>query len=164
MNQFLDNSISERSKITNNRLNERIISSQFLQPYLDARPVSTKYATMPIVDLRKPISVPMTQTATYNQHAIFNPGDNAPWSGYASQINTESQLKNQIFALQKGSQSVYIPSSKSDLYQYKWDAKYETQPFPELFKTEKFETFNPNQANAGYGIFSNHTRQQRNET
>ena len=163
MNQFLDNSISERSKITNNRLNERIISSQVLQPYLDARPVSTKYATLPIVDLRKPILVPMTQTATYNQRTIFNPGDSAPWSGYASHINTESQLKNQIFALQKGSQSVYIPSSKSDLYQCGWDSKPEIQPFPDLFKTEKFDTFNPNPSNNGYGVFSNHTREQRNE-
>ena len=163
MNQFLDNSISERSKITNNRLNERIISSQFLQPYLDARPVSTKYATLPIVDLRKPIDVPMTQTATYNQNTVFNPGDSAPWSGYASQINTESQLKNQIFALQSCSQAVYVPSSNSDLYQYKWEPKQEKQPFPDLFKTETFEPFNPNPANNGYGLFSNHTRQQRNE-
>jgi hypothetical protein len=163
MNKFADNSISERSNITNNRLNERIISSQYLQPYLDARPVSTKYATLPIVDLRKPISTPMTQTATYNQHAIFNPGDSAPWSGYASQINTESQLKNQIFALQKNSQAVYIPSSKSDLYQFKLESTHEKQPFPDLFNAEPFNTFNPNPANNGYGAFSNHTRQQRNE-
>ena len=163
MSQFSDNSILERSNITNNRLNERIISSQVLQPYLDARPVSTKYSILPIVDLRKPISVPMRQSATYNQRAIFNPGDSAPWSGYASQINTESQLKNQIFALQKGSQSVYVPSSNSDLYQCKWETKPEMQPFPDLFRTEQFDTFNPNPSNNGYGVFSNHTREQRNE-
>ena len=49
--------------------------------------------------------------------STFNPGNaTAPWSGYASKVNVESELKNQIFALQHCNQSEFVPKSSSDLY------------------------------------------------
>ena len=40
----------------------------------------------------------------------------APFSGFVENVDVESVLRNQIFALQKNDQAVYVPSSKSDLY------------------------------------------------
>ena len=157
-------SCSQINNDTNQRIYDRNVPSQMLQPYLSVRPVMTKYSLMPIVDPRAPISVPMEQQPLYNVHTVFNPGNTqSPWSGFASNINNESILRNQVFALQKCSQSVYVPGSNSDLYQYSFKTeksgnKY--QPFPGLFRKEHFNEFNPNPENIGDGIFMNHTRQQ----
>jgi hypothetical protein len=150
---------------TNTRIYNRNIPSQPLQPYLDSRPVLTKYSIMPIVDPRKQIDVPLIQLATYSPHAIFNPGnDFGPWSGFSSNVNHESELRNQIFALQSCSQATYVPSSKSSLYEVKWQnkAKSMSQPFPDLFKKEEFLPTNPNaySEKIGYALFNNATRQQ----
>jgi hypothetical protein len=156
---------SQREKLQNEKLYKRNIPSKMLQPYLDARPVLTKYSIMPIVDPRKEINEPFRQEPTYNLKHTFNPGnDMAPWSGYASNVNHESDLRNQIYALQKCDQSVYVPSSKSSLYQCKWENKnvQVSQPFPGLFEKESFCMFNPN-PNAekiGFSLFNNATRQQ----
>lgn len=147
---------------TNQRIYDRNIPSQMLQPYLDARAVSTKYSLLPIVDPRKELSVPMTQMPIYNSQKVFNPGNSqSPWSGFASSVNVESELRNQIYALQKCSQSVYVPDSKSDLYQSSFrPQKSVHQPFQELFKREQFSEFNPNVENIGQGLFLNSTRTQ----
>jgi hypothetical protein len=103
----------------------------------------------------------MEQLPIYSQEQIFNPGTAAPWSGYASNVNVESDLRNQIFALQKCSQAVYVPSSNSDLYEFGFKpTKQEVQPFPNLFAREQFSQFNPNPENVGHDVFYNSTRQQ----
>ena len=150
---------------TNDRIYNRNITSQTLQPYLDSRPVLTKYSIMPIVDPRKQIDTPLIQRATYTPETIFSPGnDFGPWSGYASNVNHESELRNQIFALQSCSQATYVPSSKSSLYEVKWQNKMKSmeQPFPDLFKQEQFVPTNPNAhpEKIGYALFNNATRQQ----
>lgn len=155
--------VSDIHRQTNNKIYDRNLPSQMLQPYLDVRPVMTKYSHFPIVDPRKPISVPLIQQPTYNIHTTFNPGNaQAPWSGFASNINTESELRNQIYALQKCSQAVYVPSSKSDLYDYKFQTKTQPNPHELLFKGETFSSFNPNPAPelCGSFIFNNNTRCQ----
>ena len=149
----------------NRRIYDRNIPSQILQPYLNVRPVMTKYSIMPIVDPRAPIKTPLEQMPLYNTSKVFNPGNaTAPWSGYASNVNVESELRNQIYALQKCSQSVYVPNSNSDLYKFSFKADkqggQQYQPFPELFTEEKFNSFNPNPENVGDGLFNNCTRQQ----
>jgi len=158
---------SKIQDITNQRIYDRNIPSQFLQPYLDVRPVMTKYSVMPIVDPRKSSNVNMKQNPIYNSSYVFNPGNTkSPWSGYASQVNTESELKNQIFALQRCSQSVYVPSSNSDLYNFSFNPEKinnEVNVFSNLFKEEKFSSFNPNTQNIGNELFNNYTRQQIRE-
>jgi len=156
---------SQISNMTNQKWYDRNIPSAFLQPYLDVRPVSTKYSIMPIVEPRKHIFVPMEQLPTYNPHQVFNPGNTqSPWSGY--NVNVESELKNQIFALQKCSQSVYVPSSHSDLYHFGFQSNQHAsiqQPFPNLFKKEKFNNFDPNPEKIGEGLFYNNTRNETRE-
>jgi len=146
----------------NSRIYERNIPSQPLQAYLDVRSVPTKYSIMPIVDPRAPISVNMVQLPIYNINSTFNPGNTqSPWSGYASRVNSESELRNQIFALQKCSQAAYVPNSNSDLYNYGFTPKNNVeQPFQELFRKEKFDSFNPNIENVGHSLFMNNTRVQ----
>ena len=154
---------SKMQEQTNHRIYDRNIPSQMLQPYLDVRPVMTKYSYFPIVDPRKKISVPLVQAPTYNVNTIFNPGNaTAPWSGFASNVNTESELRNQIYALQKCSQSVYVPNSNSDLYNYKFKTVKQANPHELLFKSDGFSSFNPNPdaSVVGSGIFYNNTRCQ----
>jgi hypothetical protein len=154
---------------TNSRIYDRNIPSQVLQPYIEARSVSTKYSLLPIVDPRKKIDVPMAQYPTFSTNSVFNPGNSqSPWSGYASSVNQESELRNQIFALQKCSQAVYVPSSTSDLYQYHFSNQSQgqdqiQQPFPDLFQKQHFDSFNPNTSNIGQGVFLNSTRAQLKE-
>lgn len=160
---FNQQCVSEIHKETNNRIYDRNIPSHMLQPYLDVRPVSTKYSYLPIVDPRKQPTVQLNQQPTYNVHQVFNPGNSqSPWSGFATNINIESELRNQIYALQKCSQSVYVPKSNSDLYDYKFKTKTQHNPHELLFKNETFNTFNPNPDNnvCGFGIFNNSTRCQ----
>ena len=143
--EYNDQTASQKASTMNIRAYSRNLPSSQLQPYLDARAVSTKYALMPIVDLRTPIQTPLTQQATFNPRNTFNPGnDFGPWSGFASNVNKESDLRGQINALQECSQAFYVPSSSSDLYKYGWRQNNSiAQPFPELFKNEHFNSFNP---------------------
>lgn len=148
---------------TNTRIYNRNIPSHMLQPYLDVRPVMTKYSYFPVVDPRKEISVPLIQMPTYNVHQTFNPGNSmAPWSGFSSNINVESELRNQIYALQKCSQSVYVPNNSSDLYNYKFNTVTQPNLHQLLFQKDSFASFNPNpdSKTVGSGIFYNNTRSQ----
>jgi hypothetical protein len=164
IHNYLDQSTSQRQQIVYLRSYERNIPSNPLQPYLDAKPVMTKYSILPIVDPRKQIDTPLIQQATYNPAKMYNPGnDSGPWSGYASNINHESELRNQCFALQNCTQASYIPSSKSSLYNVNWQNNNKPQqPFPDLFQTEQFCPINPNSnpTQVGYALFNNATRQQ----
>ena len=164
LNAYVDQPCSQRQETVYLRTYRRNIPSSPLQPYLDARPVQTKYSIMPIVDPRRRVDTPLIQQPTYSVKNVFNPGnDVAPWSGYASNVNNESELRNQIFALQSCGQAVYVPSSQSSLYNVQWQNQVAVnQPFPDLFKEEKFNPVNRNQHpdKIGYALFNNATRQQ----
>lgn len=164
IHSYSDTSTLDRQTITNMRTFERNIPSKPLQSYLDVRPVSTKYALLPVIDLRANNSTtqPLIQYATYSQSSVYNPADGAPWCGYASNVNDESILRNQVYALQKCSQSVYIPSSKSSLYEHKFKNSHPvSQPHSGLFQTDTYHTTNHNQGNnIGYAMFNNDTRHQ----
>ena len=163
MNNCNQLNVSKIHQETNTRIYDRNIPSQMLQPYLDVRPVMTKYSYFPIVDPRKNNSVPLIVQPTFNPHAVFNPGNTtSPWSGFASNVNTESELRNQIYALQKCSQAVYVPSSKSDLYNYDFTPKPTPQTHSLLFEKDTFSQFNPNpdSKTVGAGMFFNSTRVQ----
>lgn len=162
-NQNQNECNSKIQETTNIRIYDRNIPSQTLQPYLDVRPVLTKYSYLPIVDPRRRIGVPLKQQPTYNAHTVFNPGNTtSPWSGFAANINKESELRNQIYALQKCSQAVYVPNSSSDLYQYKFHSTKQPNPHELLFKNDTFSHFNPNPEPEMIGsqIFLNSTRSQ----
>jgi hypothetical protein len=164
INSYIDQPTSQRQQTVYLRSYERNIPSQPLQPYLDARPVMTKYSILPIFDVRKASETPLIQRATFTPESVFNPGnDSGPWSGYASNINHESELRSQIFALQSCSQATYVPSSNSSLYKVNWQNNNKpAQPFPDLFKNEQFCPSNPNlyPDTIGNALFNNATRQQ----
>ena len=154
---------SQVQEQTNTRIYDRNIPSQPLQPYLDVRPVMTKYSYFPIVDPRKELNVSLQNMPTYQVNKVFNPGNTqSPWSGFASNINKESELRNQVFALQKCSQSVYVPNSNSDLYNYKFKTIKQENPHELLFQNESFSQFNPNPDSkiVGSRMFMNSTRVQ----
>ena len=88
----------ERTQQLNSRIAERNIPSGPLQPQFSLRPVSTKYALLPIVDRQPKSNVPIKTLPTYNPAITFNPGSAfAPWSGFSTNINEESKLRNQYF-------------------------------------------------------------------
>ena len=154
---------SKIQELTNTRIYDRNIPSQVLQPYLDVRPVMTKYSYFPIVDPRKELTIPLQVAPSFNTNTVFNPGNTqSPWSGLASNINLESELRNQIYALQSCSQSVYVPNSNSDLYNYSFKPKHTPQTHSLLFQKDNFSEFNPNPdvKTVGTGIFMNSTRVQ----
>ena len=161
---YRDTLVSDRHKITNDRFYNRVVPSAPLQPYLSVAPVQTKFTVLPMRDLRKQINEPMEQLGTFKPDQMFNPGSSAgPWSGFASSINTESILRNQVFALQKASQTVYVPSSKSDLYQYGFDTPSVKQPFSLLFENYSPQHTTPLVDQIKGGMFNNSTRTQREE-
>jgi len=155
---------SQIQEAQNKEIYSRNIPSQPLQPYIDVRPVMTKYSYFPIVDPRREIGLKLQQQPTFDTQTVFNPGNTqSPWSGFASNINTESELRNQIYALQKCSQAVYVPNSTSDLYTYSFRPNNQNhQAHSLLFQEETFDKFNPNpnDKQIGSGLFMNSTRTQ----
>ena len=149
----------ERAKQLNDRISDRNIPSASLQPQYSMRPVLSKYSIMPILDQRATPSVPMDTFPVFNPEQTFNPGNaQAPWSGFSSNVNTESILRNQVFALQSCEQAYYVPSSKSDMYNVRVPEKYVEQPHPDLFNRQQFCTHNPNEHNLANKFFNNSTR------
>lgn len=159
-----------RQNDINNRLWSRNLPSAPLQPYFTPRPVLTKYATLPIVDTPAHVpTVSVPRYPTYSPEAVFNPGTStAPWSGYASNVHVETELRNQYYALQDCPQNVYIPSSNSDLYRLQWRHSASLpafagahNPHPLLFndavtpQTSFAVTPSPQ---AGWKVFNNQTR------
>jgi len=153
----------ERTEELSKRMYNRNIPSSTLQPQFSMRAVATKYDLMPVLDRHAPSSVPIKTEPTYNIGKVFNPGTaQAPWSGFAANVNNESQLRNQFFALQKSAQATYIPPSTSDMYQNEvyGGSIQQQQPFPYLFTAPDLDAFNPNTYGIASNTFSNHTRQQ----
>jgi hypothetical protein len=149
----------------NNRIGSRHFPDAPLQPNFDPRPLSTKYTFNP--SYTKP-TVPIQRKLDYVVEMNFNPGtDRAPPHGFMNNIDKESILRNQVFALQHGAdQGVYVPSSNSDLYKTTIiSTPGEPQPFPSLFSKPVFDmTINPTEGTKiGKNLLFNHTRTQLRE-
>jgi hypothetical protein len=144
----------------NDRISERNIPSTSLQPQYGIRPVSTKYGYMQVLDQYRKPSINLEKYKTYSTNNVFNPGNaQAPWAGFANNVNTESDLRNQFFALQKCEQSCFVPSSNSDLYKTTVSYKPQTQTHPLLFDKPEFSPFNPNTLSCKENVFNNSTVQ-----
>ena len=151
----------DRTEELSQRMASRNVPSAPLQPEFSIRPTSTKYAHLNIFDVRPKATVPIQRRPDFNIQQTFNPGNaQAPWSGFATNIDNESSLRNQFFALQNCEQSEFVPSSNSDMYQVKVSGRKANQPFPDLFVEPDLAPFNPNSCDVGKNIFANHTRQQ----
>jgi hypothetical protein len=157
----------ERTEEINTRIYDRVIPDQKLSPNFDPRSVPTKQSLFPVVNRRTPVNVSIDKQPTYNVEQGFNPGNlRAPPSGFLKNVDTETILRNQTFALQKGGiQNVYIPSSQSDLYNTSVPvpSRHEVQPHPDLFTLPSFAgrvNNNVDDTPIGKDKFFNHTRTQ----
>jgi len=147
----------------NTRISERNIPSSSLRPAFDVRPISSKYAMMPILETRPVATVPLQSYQHFSTETVFNPGTGkAPWRGWAERVNLESSLRNQFFAHQRNDRAVYVPNSDSDLYNVNIAARHVEQPNPYLFDNgaTDFASMNPNPHNLGKLTFDNSTRFQ----
>lgn len=155
----------ERTDELNGRIYDRFFPDQPLQANFDPRPVPTKYALFPIIDRRAIPNEKITVQNNYNIEQNFNPGNaRAPPQGFLSNIDIETNLRNQNFALQHGAdQGVYVPSSNSDLYKTTVVSKPSIQPHPDLFSKPQLvgrAYTNVEDTGIGKDTFFNHTRTQ----
>tara|TARA_B110000211_G_C14040645_1_gene536588 strand:+ start:1195 stop:1701 length:507 start_codon:yes stop_codon:yes gene_type:complete len=154
----------EKQNSINRNLAMRNIPSHDIAKNFDPRPVSTKYCTLPMIDHRKESKEEIKTISGYNTNQTFFPGTDKPhYYGFATNVDNESTLRNQFFALQAADQSKYIPPSTSDLYQSNINFQTTNENLDEsvLFRQERYDDFNPNPSiKIGSGIFNNATRVQ----
>ncbi len=152
----------ERTNELSKRMYERNIPSEPLKSEISFRPEQTKFTILGKEEnYRDHNCEPRDKYANYEPNKIFNPGNGgAPWYGYASNINNESTLRNQFFALQKCDQAKYIPSTNSELYNARIVAQPMPSPHPHICRRDDFEPFQPNTCGIAKQLFHNHTHQQ----
>jgi hypothetical protein len=138
----------ERTEELNERIFDRNRPLTYFNPVFEQRSQSTKYQKYPIT---KPI-----------ENDSIKMGYKTKWSEFASNVNSESVLRNQIYPRSNSTSSQYIPSSSSDLYNRQFIEKQnEIQAFPYLFEQSKFNnTELGDLGKLGRDNFYNHTRQQ----
>jgi len=153
---FQDN---ERTEQLNRRINYRNSPGQSMNIPLDTRGQSTKYTQFPIFNAseKNPLLYPI-----YDSSKHFHPGNKSPYSGYAINVDTESNLHNIFMPYQKHApQSYYVPSLTSDMYKsYNFESIVPTKHYL-LQKEHKFNSHNPdkNNVNLNLDMFHLHTRQ-----
>ena len=160
----------ERVQALNRRLASRNIGGQPMNPAFDPRAQHTKYHRFPVFDKgEKDAKTPMVCNQMFNPNYHYLPGDKAPYSGYAVNVNNESRLRNAFMPRQKyADQSYYVPSTKSDMYN---EPQFENQqkamlydnmnPHPSLFfNPHQFAQHDTNPYNIKQHGFNTHTRQE----
>jgi hypothetical protein len=142
-----------------------------LEVNFNPRSVPTKYTKFPIISKTKTINPSQQYNQNLPKYQIetqFNPGYRGPVSGFQSNVDKETILRNIPFALQPDiAQSTFIPSSNSDLYKTYIVSRPSNQPHPKLFENYKFDQ-QPNtpisrHPEIGNNLFFNATRNQLRE-
>ena len=148
---------AKRTEDINSLIYNRHKPSIILPPKFDIRPVSTKYSYMPIFD-RRSIPTESLMMPVIQNKLVPGVSSSGPWDWFASNINTESQLRNQCYPLQRGNTTTcFIPSSQSELYQYSIQEDISSQlvqPHQLLFESVELSSddiLNPDQS----GMFFN---------
>jgi hypothetical protein len=138
----------------NLRLNKRYFPDTGLKPVFDVRPVSTKYSHFQLMEERAAPKEQLLNYKEYNPHQTFTPSDRkGPSEYFFNNIDVESTLRNQFFALTKSDQSQYMPDFNSNLYN--------THSLPQYNKVNtpvENIHFNPDRCNLAPNSFHNHTR------
>ena len=154
----------ENHNTMNNLLANRNFPSNNLGMNFSFRPVNTKYTLMPTYNHPIESTVPINAGSIYDVSKTFFPGTRKPhFYGFATNVDKESSLRNQFFALQKADQVAYLPNTNSDLYEnnINFSIHHTDLDTHLLFKEESFNDFNPNISNSiGNEIFYNSTRVQ----
>jgi hypothetical protein len=159
----------DRLEELNHRIHKRMIpdSNIRLTANFDIRGAPTRNCLVfPILDMKQNIT--QSQNSDYDFENSFAPiQKNAPFINFARKVDTESNLRSQIYALQHGAeQSVYVPSSNSELYKVSLPISSDNtvQPFLGLFnQNSQFKTTSNDFINSnaiGRDTFYNHTKTQ----
>ena len=154
----------ENQNAINNDIYERNIPSETMQICLPQRSMSTKYTHFPIMDNIRESNVVLNNSKPFNNNEMFFPGNRKPhFCGFSQNVDLESNLRNQFFALQNADQAKYIPNSNSNMYQNNINFITTNKNLENelLFNKEDFDNFNPNISNKiGGELFLNSTRVQ----
>lgn len=151
----------------NERISARVQSDTPLMPNFNVRPVPTKYARFPIIDrvTQPKVNIrPMPEYSVATNFASIQ--SRGPVDGYFAHVQDESILRNQIYAIQKADQAVYVPHSNSDLYKVTManpHQQQQQQPYPDLFSTYQMNLLAPVRnadPRIGADKFFNNTRLQ----
>lgn len=153
-----------RVQSINDRLINRNLPDITLQNSFDPRPQNTKYHRFPLINRKVKNAYPIQKEPDYQPRLHFNPGSYAPYSGYATNIDSESRMKNIFQPLQKyGNQNYYIPSSNSSLYNTDYIRPNVNQELINkhvlLQHTTTFAQHNPDIYRLNIDRFNGHTRQ-----
>jgi hypothetical protein len=168
--QYLHQGQFARTDELNHRILERSVPDSPLPPNFTPRPVLSKYSLFPMLDSRKPTTVPIEPNYNYSASSNFTPPlmKTGPVSGFINNVQLENDLRNQNYALNRGNdKTTYVPSSNSDLYKVYIPSAPSKQPHPELFTSPVLnQQVHPNIQNAphiGQDRFHNNTRVQLKE-
>jgi hypothetical protein len=150
--------------VINERLQQRLFTSKYIQPNLGFSSSSTRQTMFPVLENRQKIDEPMRDYEGYAvQTSINSMTANAPPATYLANIDIETSLQNRVFALQSSPNSVYVPNSTSDLYNVHVEqGQWPSQPHGLLFETRRELRTRENAISRKIGteLFSNHTRTQ----
>jgi hypothetical protein len=119
---YLSNT-SNYSNYINKRILERTMQFENIEALISPRPQST-LCTMPLQNIIPHESckaIILNYENNYNFNSTTNSNANTcningKWCRYVNNIDTESILKNQVYALQHAPHTKYVPDSCSDLY------------------------------------------------
>ena len=139
----------------NKRLNSRYFPSAPLQPNFSPVPSATRYQRFQIHN-ESYNNENLNKYPIYETKTTFYPGTSkAPVQTALNNVDIESQLRNQFFALQKNDQAKYIPDITSPLY----NSHYQTKPSKlDLCKPIHNMPFNPDRCGLAPLAFNNSTR------
>ena len=157
---------NERVDELNNRIQSRQFPDTPLAPNFSSRPILSKYSRFPILGKRE--NVEIYPKNVHNIATNFSPAtQNGPPNGYLSNIDVETNLRNQNVRLgNKEDATTFVPSSNSDLYNVSVPVTQNatSQPHPNLFDFRNAQHDNFRQShvnpNTGNNLFHNNTRTQ----
>ena len=107
----------ENDEILNKRIFSRNLAMQAYSPAFDPRPQETKYVRAPTINGDINSNPDQQDLIIWKNSTTFFPNvGKAPWIGYVSSINNETELRNQSNPLSRDPKHAYIPNENSDLY------------------------------------------------
>jgi hypothetical protein len=158
----------DRTEDLNKRINNRLIPDSDLQPNYDLRPMHTKRMVYPSKVFKEQNNTLLDDHLAFLPQQTFNPGNTKSHvSGFMSNVNVESSLKNIGTPNTKYGSDIYIPSSSSDLYKttvqlVPGSGSHDplSQDHGLLFRKFGFESKEKFHPNIGNDMFFNHSRTQ----
>jgi len=163
INGYYLTNFDNQNSINNRIFDNNLINQEYvIEHKLPFRPTPTKYVKMPMVDIKNEVKEFPKIDASRKTSYISYP-QNGTFNSYMSNIQDESELRNQFNKLSKNDFKSYVPSSNSDLYRdQQFNKNVNLNNHNLLFVEPEHSPINRNKFNLEDELFNNHTRQQRN--